>query len=192
MFPGRNGVQSGTGYTDVPAGDVEKDTDARPVLTKLKEVSGWDRPLPADNGWGVAQWEFFAGLAGQVVEVSKNKSGGVTVDKVYCVINLGTVVNPDTVKTQMEGAITMALTAATKDEITFGNGQAIQANFDQNRMLRINEMPEVEVHILAEGGPTIKGVGEPGLLPLAPALANAVFAATGKRIRRLPLDLEKV
>ncbi len=171
---------------------LSKDSDTKRVLEKLKEVSGWDKPLPAGKGRGVAQWDFFAGLAGQVVEVSKNKNGGVTVDKVYCVIDLGTVVNPDTVKAQVEGSVAMALTAALKDGITFENGQAVQANFDKNRMLRINEMPVVEVHILAEGGPTIKGVGEPGLPPLAPALANAVFAATGKRIRRLPFDLEKV
>ncbi|RYF53377.1 MAG: xanthine dehydrogenase family protein molybdopterin-binding subunit, partial [Cytophagaceae bacterium] len=171
---------------------LTKESDAKRVLLKLKEVSGWDKPLPAGKGRGIAQWEFFAGLAGQVVEVSKNKTGGITVDKVYCVIDLGTVVNPDTVKAQVEGAIAMALTAATKDGITFEKGQAVQANFDANRMLRINEMPSIDVHILAEGGPTIKGVGEPGLPPLAPALANAVFSATGKRIRRLPFDLEKV
>ncbi|NID11305.1 xanthine dehydrogenase family protein molybdopterin-binding subunit [Fibrivirga algicola] len=171
---------------------LTKESDTKKVLAKLREVSNWDKPLPAGKGRGVAQWEFFAGLAGQVVEVSKQTDGSVKVDKVYCVIDLGTVVNPDMVRNQVEGAICMGLVAATKQGITFANGQAQQTNFDTNQMLRINEMPVVEVHILADGGNTIKGVGEPGLPPLAPALSNAVFAATGKRLRRLPFDLAAV
>ncbi|MDI9878797.1 molybdopterin cofactor-binding domain-containing protein [Flectobacillus longus] len=171
---------------------LQKDTDTKRVMLKLKEVSQWGKPLP--KGWarGVAQWEFFAGLAAQVVEVSQKPSGGVKIEKVYAVIDLGTVVNPDTVKAQVEGAVTMAIGAATKDAITFEKGQVQQSNFHDNRMVRIEEMPIVEVHILAEGGPKIKGVGEPGLPPFAPALANAIFAATGKRIRRMPFDLDKV
>lgn len=171
---------------------LQKETDTKRVMLKLKEVSQWGKALP--KGWarGVAQWEFFAGLAAQVVEVSKKPSGGIKIEKVYAVIDLGTVVNPDTVKAQVEGAVTMAIGAATKDAITFEKGQVQQSNFHDNRMVRIEEMPIVEVHILAEGGSKIKGVGEPGLPPFAPALANAIFAATGKRIRKMPFDLDKV
>jgi isoquinoline 1-oxidoreductase beta subunit len=105
---------------------------------------------------------------------------------------MGTVVNPDTVKGQVEGAVAMALSAAIKGGITFENGQTVQSNFNNNPIVRINELPEVEVHILANGGPVIKGAGEPGLPPFAPALCNAIFAATGKRIRRLPFDIKNI
>lgn len=167
-------------------------SDTKKVLLKLKEVSGWDKPLPKGWGRGVAQYEFFAGLAGNVVEVSSTPTGGIKIEKVYSVIDLGTVVNPSMVAAQVEGAIVMAITAATKDSIRFEKGESVASNFHNNRMLRINEMPLVEVHILAEGGEKIKGVGEPGLPPVAPALCNAVFAAIGKRIRRLPFDINKI
>jgi len=171
---------------------LTKDSDTKRVLTRLRELSRWDTPLPKGWGRGVAQYEFFAGLAANVIEVSTKKDGGLKVEKVISVIDLGTVVNPDTVKAQVEGAIVMGLVAATKDGIRFEKGMSQQSNFHNYRMLRIDEMPVVEVHILAEGGPKIKGVGEPGLPPVAPALANAVYAATGKRIRRLPFDISKV
>jgi isoquinoline 1-oxidoreductase beta subunit len=172
---------------------LTKDSDAKRILQKLKEVSQWDKPLPKGWGRGVAQYEFFAGIAGYVVEVSSNSTGGVKIEKVFSVIDLGTVVNPDMTALQIEGAVTMALTAAIKNGISFKNGQTEQTNFHNNPILRINEMPQVvDVHILAEGGATIKGVGEPGLPSFAPALGNAIYAATGKRVRRMPFDLNKV
>ena len=168
---------------------LSKPSDLKRVLLKLRTLSGWDKPLPKGKARGVAQWEFFAGLCAQVVEVTYRDDKTIKIDKVYAVIDLGEVVNPDNVKNQVEGAIVMALGAATKPGITLENGKVMQHNFYDNTMVRINEMPEIEVQILAEGG-KIKGVGEPGLPPFAPALANAIFAATGKRIRKMPFDLE--
>jgi isoquinoline 1-oxidoreductase subunit beta len=171
--------------------DTFKVSDTLRVLRKLRTVSNWDKPLPKGWGRGVAQWEFFAGLAANVVEVSKTATG-VKIEKVYSVIDLGTVVNPDTVVAQVQGAVIMAITAAIKNGISFANGKTVQSNFHNNPILRMPETPPIEVFILAEGGSKIKGVGEPGLPPLAPALCNAIFQATGKRIRRLPFDINKI
>ncbi len=168
---------------------LDKDSDTKRVLLKLKEVSNWDKPLPKGKGRGVAQWEFFAGLCAHVVEVSVTKDNTIKIDKVYAVIDLGEVVNPDNVKNQIEGSIVMALTAAVKTGITIENGKIKQSNFHDNPMIRMHETPEIEVHILADGG-KIKGVGEPGLPPFAPALANAIFSISGKRIKKMPFDLK--
>jgi isoquinoline 1-oxidoreductase beta subunit len=168
---------------------LKNDSDTKRVLMKLKEVSDWDKPLPKGSGHGVAQYKFFAGLAGFVVQVSTSNDA-IKIDKVYAVIDLGTVVNPDNTKAQVEGGMVMALSAAIKNGISFENGATKQTNFNNNPILRINETPEIEVYILAEGGDTLKGVGEPGVPPFAPALANAIFAATDKRIRKMPFDLK--
>ena len=166
-------------------------TDTKRVLKKLREITNWDKPLPAGKARGVAQWDFFAGLSAQAVEVSLAKNGAVSVDKVYVVIDLGTVVNPDNVKAQVEGAVLMALSAAIHPAITLKNGVVEQKNFDTTPVTRMSEAPEVIVEIITEGT-KIKGVGEPGLPPFAPALGNAIFALTKKRLRKLPLDIEFV
>lgn len=168
---------------------LTKPSDTKKVLLKLKEVSNWEQKLPRGKGRGVAVWDFFAGLAGQVVEVTHHPDKTISIDKVIAVIDLGAVVNTDNVKNQVEGAIIMALGAATKPGITFKDGKTVEQNFYDNPMVRINEAPVVEVHILADGG-KVKGVGEPGLPPFAPALANAIFAASGTRFRKMPFELK--
>jgi isoquinoline 1-oxidoreductase beta subunit len=169
---------------------VAPTSDTYKLLQKLKELSDWDKPLMKYKGRGVAQWKFFGCQLGYVVEVTYDAlSKSIKIDKVIALIDLGIVVNPDNVKNQIEGSVIMALSAATKSGITFKNGVAEQNNFYDNPVLRMNEAPPVEVHILADGG-RMKGVGEPGVPPFAPALANAIFAATGKRIRKMPFDLK--
>ncbi|WP_431214218.1 molybdopterin cofactor-binding domain-containing protein [Puia sp. P3] len=125
---------------------LTKETDTKRLLTRLKEISEWDKPLPQGWGRGVAQYKFFAGLAAHVVEVSARKDGSIRIEKVHCVLDLGTVVNPDMAKANTEGAIVMGIIAATKDGIVFEKGRSIQSNFHNNRMLRINEMPALNVH----------------------------------------------
>jgi isoquinoline 1-oxidoreductase beta subunit len=183
-------VKAGKDPLDFRMELLSKPSDTKRVFQKLRELSGWDEPLPKNKGRGVAQWKFFAGQCAQVVEVSYDPAQKmVKIDKVTAVIDLGEVVNPDNVKNQTEGAVVMALTAAIKPGITFKDGKVVESNFYDNPVLRMNEMPVVNVNVLAEGG-KIKGVGEPGLPPFAPALANAIFAATGKRIRKMPFDLK--
>ncbi|RZM22258.1 MAG: xanthine dehydrogenase family protein molybdopterin-binding subunit [Pedobacter sp.] len=168
---------------------LNKTSDFKKVLLKLKQLSNWETKLPKGSGRGVAVWEFFAGLGGQVVEVTCHKDKTITVDRVIAVIDLGEVVNPDNVINQMEGSIIMGLGAVTKGGINFVNGKVAEHNFYDSPLVRINEIPKIEVHILADGG-KVKGVGEPGLPPFAPALANAIFAASGKRFRKLPFELK--
>jgi isoquinoline 1-oxidoreductase subunit beta len=162
----------------------------RGVLELAAEKAGWGTPLPAGRTRGIAVVESFGSFAAEVAEVSVNRSSGeVRVHRVVCAIDCGRYVNPDTIAAQMEGAIVFGLTAALKGQITIAKGRVEQSNFHDYEMLRLSEMPKIEVHIVpSDEAPG--GVGEPGTPPIAPAVCNAIFAATGKPIRRLPIRAE--
>jgi isoquinoline 1-oxidoreductase beta subunit len=157
----------------------------RAVVELAAKKAGWGTPLPPGRGRGVACHFSFETYVAEVAEVSVDK-GRVRVHKVVCAADCGQVVHPDAAKAQVEGGIAYGLSAALKGAITIKDGRAEQSNFHDFDVLRIDEMPEVEVHFVPSPHPPT-GLGEPGLPPIAPALANAIFAATGKRIRRLPL-----
>jgi isoquinoline 1-oxidoreductase beta subunit len=161
------------------------------VLELAAEKAEWGKPLPDGRGRGIAVHESFGSFIAQVAEASVAPEGTVRVHRVVCAIDCGPVVNPDQVRAQMEGAIVFGLTAALYGEITFEKGRVKQGNFHDYPMLRMNEMPVVEVHIVPSTE-KMGGVGEPGVPPVAPAVANAVFAATGKRIRKLPMRAEEL
>jgi len=156
------------------------------VLNLAAEKAGWGTPLPAGRGRGVAVHESFGSFVAEVAEVTVRDDGSFKVDRVVCAVDCGIAVNPDIVRAQMEGGIGYGLSAALREEITLVGGAVQQSNFTDYQPLRINEMPSVEVHIVpSTAAPS--GVGEPGLPPLAPAVANALRAVTGKPIRRLPI-----
>ena len=164
------------------------------VLDRLRQESRWGEPHAADAspavGWrsgrGLAIFESFGTVVGQLADVAVSDQGVIRVHKVVCVVDCGIAVNPDIVRQQMEGGIIFGLTAALYGEINIDNGQVRQSNFHDYRMLRLQDSPAIDVHIIAStADPT--GVGEPGTPVIAPAVANAVFAATGQRLRSLPL-----
>ncbi len=158
------------------------------VLELAAEKAGWGSgPLPKGRGRGIAVAEAFKTYVAQVVEVSVEDSGQIKVDRVVCAVDCGTPINPDVITAQMEGGIGFGLGAALYGAITLKDGRVEQDNFNGYRVLRMNEMPKVEVHIVPSVEPPT-GVGEPGVAPAGPALANAVFAATGKRIQVLPFN----
>jgi len=160
------------------------------VLNLVAQKAGWGKPLPAGHFHGVAVHSCFDTFVAQIAEVSV-RSGSVRVHKVVAAVDCGQVVNPDIVEAQIEGGIVYGLTAALKGEITIERGRVKQGNFNDYQMVRMSEMPDVEVHILPSTEPPT-GVGEPGTPPIAPAVANAVRAATGKPVRSLPIRLSSV
>lgn len=158
------------------------------VLKLAAEKAGWGKTLPAGSGMGVAVHESFNTFVAQVAQVSV-KNGQISVDKVVCAVDCGVAVNPDVIAAQMEGGIGFGLSPTLMSAITLGEGGMVeQSNFHNYQVLRMNQMPDVEVHIVPSAEAP-SGVGEPGVPPIAPAVANAVAAATGQRLHTLPLKL---
>lgn len=167
------------------------DSRYRGVLQLAADKAGWGKGgLPPGHAHGVAVHKSFESYVAQVAEVSL-QDGHIRVHRVVAAVDCGVAVNPDGVQQQVEGAIVFGLSAALHGEITLENGRVMQANFNQYTPLRISEMPQVEVHIV-QSSEHPSGIGEPGTPPIAPAVANAVFALTGKRLRRMPFDRESL
>jgi len=159
----------------------------RGVLSRAAELAGWDSPLTEGRGRGVAVVECFGSIVAEVAEVSVHENL-IKVERVVAVVDCGEVINPDTAAAQIEGGIVFGLSAALFDEITIRNGRVEQANFGDYRLPKLADAPRITVEFLSSDAP-IGGLGEPGVPPIAPAVANAVFAATGQRLRTLPLRL---
>jgi isoquinoline 1-oxidoreductase beta subunit len=157
------------------------------VLDKLADKGDWGKPLPADTGRGIAIHEAFGTIVGEIAEVQVGRNGEVKVKRVVACVDCGHVVNPTTVEMQIEGAVLYGLTAALFGEITIKQGRVEQSNFYDYLIARMGDSPVIETHFALSGGGKWGGVGEPGTPPIAPAVANAVFAVTEKRIRSLPL-----
>jgi isoquinoline 1-oxidoreductase beta subunit len=164
-----------------------KSPRAKAVLELAAEKAGWGQSLPERVGRGVSLQFVFGTHMAQVAEVEVSKNGAVRVRRVVCAVDCGTVVNPDTVEAQIQGAIIFGITAALYGEITLKDGRVQQTNFDTYQILRMNEAPAIEVHIVQNSEPP-GGVGEPGTSAIIPAVTNAIFAATGKRLRKMPVD----
>jgi isoquinoline 1-oxidoreductase beta subunit len=179
---GTHGVMSFGGGEGREAIDLQR---LKKVIELAAEKSGWGSPLPKGRGRGIAAHFAFGTYVAEVAEVTVTDSA-FSVDRVVCAVDCGIVVNPDNARNQFEGGIAFGLSAVLKSEITLKNGRVAQANFNDYQVLRINEMPAVDVHFVpSTAAPS--GSGEPGVPPIAGAVANALFAATGKRVRKLPI-----
>jgi isoquinoline 1-oxidoreductase beta subunit len=159
----------------------------RGVLQLAAEKSNWGKALPANHGHGIACCRFGDTCVAHVAEVSVDQSGKLRVHRVTSAVDCGLAVNPDSVRAQIEGGINYALTPVLSGEISVKEGAIEQSNFDKYQVLRMKDAPDIEVHLVPGTGDPGGGVGEAGVPPLAPAVANAIFAATGKRVRRLPI-----
>jgi isoquinoline 1-oxidoreductase subunit beta len=158
------------------------------VLETAAEKAGWGGNLAEGHALGLAVHECFGSFVSQVAEVSVATDGGVRVHRVVCAVDCGQLINPDTIAAQMDSGIMYGLSAAMFDAITFEKGQAVQSNFHNYRIVRMREAPRIETHIV-NSGDAFGGIGEPGTAPTAPAVCNAIFALTGKPVRKLPMQM---
>jgi isoquinoline 1-oxidoreductase beta subunit len=166
---------------------LDKVLRAKAVLALAAEKAGWGQPLPERTGRGVSLQDVFATYLAMVAEVQVSRNGSVRVRRVVCAVDCGTVVNPGTVQAQIQSAVNFGITAALHGQITLKNGRVEQSNFHDYQMLRIDEAPAIEVHIV-QSSESPGGMGECGTSAIVPAVANAIFAATGKRPRKMPID----
>jgi len=170
---------------------LDKSPRAKAVLDLAAEKSGWGQPLPKDSGRGVSVQNVFGSYMAQVAEVAVSKDGDVAVKRITCAVDCGIGINPNTIEAQAQSAIVYGLTAVLYGEITLKDGRVEQSNFDNYRALRINEIPAIDIHII-DSGEAPGGMGEPGTCAVPPAITNAIFAATGVRLRKLPIDTSKL
>jgi isoquinoline 1-oxidoreductase beta subunit len=166
---------------------LDKSPRAKAVLDLAAEKAGWGKPLPERVGRGVSLQFVFATYMAHIAEVEVSKAGEVRVRRVVCAVDCGSVVNPDTVRAQVESAVIFGISAALYGAITLKGGRVEQTNFDTYQVVRMNEAPAIEVHIVENREPP-GGMGECGTSCIVPAVANAIFAATGKRLRKMPVD----
>jgi isoquinoline 1-oxidoreductase subunit beta len=163
----------------------------RKVLEIVAEKAGWGKPMEQGMGRGIALHESFHSIVAQVAEVAVSNDGEIQVKRVVCAIDCGPTINPDTIVAQMESGIIFGLSAALFGEITLKDGRVEQGNFPSYDMVRLAQTPAIEVH-LVDSDAALGGVGEPGTPPIAPAVTNAIFAATGKRVRQLPIRSDAI
>ena len=157
------------------------------VLDMLAEKSNWNQKMPAGKGRGIAIHEAFGTIVGEAVEVAIDSKGVPRCERVVAVVDCGHVINPRNVEMQIESGVIYGLTAALYNEITVKDGMIEQGNFDSYQMVKLADSPKIETYLALSGGTKWGGIGEPGTPPIAPALCNAIFAATGKRVRDLPI-----
>jgi isoquinoline 1-oxidoreductase beta subunit len=162
------------------------DPREKAVLELAADKAGWGKPLPEGRARGVAYVQSFGTRVAQIAEVSLNRDGTPKVERVVCAVDCGIAINPDVIAAQIEGGVGFGLTAALYGDIRIEKGRVVTKNFDAYRLLRINEMPSIEVHIV-QSDQDPSGIGEPGVPPIAPAVANAYFRLTGRRVYRLPI-----